>query len=1368
MAFKGFGFNGSNNNSTGFKKLKEELKKSARVVGTETKKSVKPVAQTNLPGQTQVRDAVHGEQALKEGRAAWLKNQFDLTFQKYYEAAQCENAEAMNLLANLYRDGRGVQRDYREALFWYEKSAALGDPFAGYGAGKMYERGLGVERDIDKARKYFAMSAEKGHTTAALYIDMIEWITPNYSNISTALPNLTSEQLFKLSQNLIDDQRLQLAVYFTELSARRGDADALNNMGLFYREGRGVPMNNKLAKIYFEEAAELGNKFAFYNLGQMYEYGLGLDKDLRRALNYFVKAREAGHNDAQLLEDNINSILRGEQDFSFNPQMSENEFSQKANYYQDSKKLELRARLFLDCKDTYFSQAVWWHIMGLMYMNGEGVPQDLPKAIEYLEKAAGMNQDHSKYSHHVLGNIFEYGRGVEVDYDRALAEYQEASRMGYDHTDYIQNILYIKRGYIDSTIENLTESGRAKLNPDPVVYTGDFGGTDFQYLEGYYEQVVSVEDADGIGGYMFCSPNTVRANEHLFSNWNEQLHKLERGEECNFSKSVLENNMAVCYLMGLGIEQNPNIALEMFEELMKDGNCLAALNLGLIYENEKGVDADYELAMNYYAHSGMVETIREASTARQKELSNKILSSREETSAILKGKGYLYLRGWGVKKDRKKALEYYSKAISCGGEDEGVFQMIEDIKETIYFIEKELEQYKDASTSVLRDIMSSKLEEGKAQMAYEIARILADRNDSFALEYLGECAFYGLAEPQNIEKAIELLEKAKEYGSEETSDLLYNLKGDQAEVTSEGEVDDEEEIPAEEIEADIEDGGESMISVASLPENLDEYFEGMIGIDSVKCQLNKIYDGVKMKLKRNEILIARGEEPIKDEQGYNFIITGNPGTGKTQVARIIAQILFDIGIRENESLEEVDRSKLVGSHLGETEKRTTAAINRAMGGTLFVDEAYTLYKDDSDVDFGSDAIDTLLKAIEDKRDRFSVIIAGYREPMMEMIKKSNGGFGSRFAYTIDLPDFRDEELIEIAHTLIEKKKYVMEGNIDSAIKKCINHDRIDHTFGNARYIRELVDRAQNNQAARLQRDGYVEDDELFILKPEDFWMEDFDGDSVQKCLNELSGMVGLSSVKREVQLLIGQMQVQLEKEKRGIDAEDDNATLHMAFKGNPGTGKTTVARLIGRLYSALGILKRKDVFIEVNRASLVGKYMGETAQNVKKAVSSANGGILFIDEAYSLIQGENDSFGHEAVDTLVAEMENNRKNMVVIFAGYSRELEEFFANNAGLKSRVPVELYFDDYSLDELMIIAFSSLKKKGMNIKDADVAVALKEKVGGLYQEVDFGNARGVRNIIERLIRVQNMRIASMLNSEQSISDEAITEITLGDIVVL
>ncbi len=308
-------------------------------------------------------------------------------------------------------------------------------------------------------------------------------------------------------------------------------------------------------------------------------------------------------------------------------------------------------------------------------------------------------------------------------------------------------------------------------------------------------------------------------------------------------------------------------------------------------------------------------------------------------------------------------------------------------------------------------------------------------------------------------------------------------------------------------------------------------------------------------------------------------------------------------------------------------------------------------------------------------------------------------------------------------------------------------------------------RAIENQSHRLTNQGSYENDELFLLKAEDFWQCEYEEDGVDKYLAELNGLIGLDSVKKEVESLINLITVQQEMERRGMEGSMDFGTLHMAFKGNPGTGKTTVARIIGKLYASLGVLKRGDVFVECTRADLVGKFQGHTATNVKKVVDSAMGGILFVDEAYSLCQNENDSFGREAVDALVAAIENNRKNFVVIFAGYTDDMDQFFKNNAGLRSRVPKDLIFEDYNPDDLYKIAESMIASKKLTLAE-NAKEALKTCLQNNYKKEDFGNARGVRNIIDAITRKQNVRIAGLLKSNQSaITDEVLLTVEAEDI---
>ncbi|MBT0770196.1 AAA family ATPase [Kineosporia sp. J2-2] len=486
----------------------------------------------------------------------------------------------------------------------------------------------------------------------------------------------------------------------------------------------------------------------------------------------------------------------------------------------------------------------------------------------------------------------------------------------------------------------------------------------------------------------------------------------------------------------------------------------------------------------------------------------------------------------------------------------------------------------------------------------------------------------------------------------------------------------------------------------------------------------------------------------------HLVFTGSPGTGKTTIARLYGQILAELGVIPTGQLVEVGRPDLVASVVGGTALKTAEKFQEAMGGVLFIDEAYTLSAAASGgPDFGREAIDTLVKLMEDHREEIVVIVAGYTQDMRKFLA-SNPGLSSRFSRTIEFTDYAAADLVTIVEGLCTTHSYRLEFETRAALLSYFQKLPRDDAFGNGRSARKVFEEMIGRQAYRLGDDPDANPVALTRLMPQDLGelpgsaigagAGSVDTDRVESLLGQLEQMVGLADVKREVSNMVDLLASSRQRLAAGLPAPP--LSRHLIFAGPPGTGKTTIARLYGQILAALGVLAGGQV-VEVGRPDLVGEYVGHTAQRTTEAFDKARGGVLFVDEAYALSNqggGSGNDFGREAVDTLVKLMEDHRDEVVVIAAGYEGEMEAFLNVNPGLASRFSHRVRFADYTVDELVTIVCQHAATAGYEC-DGPTVAALRTRFAATERGSSFGNGRFARQVLDQAVTRHAKRLRGM-----------------------
>ncbi|AOZ72941.1 hypothetical protein BK816_06250 [Boudabousia tangfeifanii] len=540
------------------------------------------------------------------------------------------------------------------------------------------------------------------------------------------------------------------------------------------------------------------------------------------------------------------------------------------------------------------------------------------------------------------------------------------------------------------------------------------------------------------------------------------------------------------------------------------------------------------------------------------------------------------------------------------------------------------------------------------------------------------------------------------------------------------------------------------ISGGDAKEELDR----LVGLKPVKSMIHLVIQ----RLEFARELSQRGLQVPEFNPHCAFL--GNPGTGKTEVARIYGRLLRDSGF--------LSEGRVIELKPGNFNSLLSPDFEEMLkGNVVFIDEAYAL---------SPLLVPKLLTLMENHRHESVFILAGYRESI-EALMASNIGFASRVSNQIDFPDYSPEELSKIFESMVSSSGYLMSTGTISAVNDFLFRAGSPSDQGNARFCRNLVEKSISRQQQRLSRTKDLQifsDEELMTLLPEDIGLAPLSSDLSEGDLGKdttepkvaesgrekLASLIGLEKTKLLVEQILAYAQVQRMRRERNLN--HDFIPLHMAFKGNPGTGKTEVANCVAQILREEGILSRGKLFV-CGRQDLVGSYVGHTAIKVTQLFEKAVGSVIFIDEAYSLLDATPGGYGDEAITTLIDLMEKHREEVVVILAGYPEPIDNLLASNPGFSSRVKHHVDFPDYSASELFEIFNLQLHQRHFSM-DEECENAVWKVLDGQIGVKDFGNARFCRNLLENAIMAMSLRISKM-DTPEDLSDEELSQLTATDI---
>ncbi|PYH78053.1 P-loop containing nucleoside triphosphate hydrolase protein [Aspergillus uvarum CBS 121591] len=531
----------------------------------------------------------------------------------------------------------------------------------------------------------------------------------------------------------------------------------------------------------------------------------------------------------------------------------------------------------------------------------------------------------------------------------------------------------------------------------------------------------------------------------------------------------------------------------------------------------------------------------------------------------------------------------------------------------------------------------------------------------------------------------------------------------------------------------------------------------MVGLEAVKSKFLTIKGKVDIAVRQNVDL---------SNERFGSILLGNPGTGKTTVARLYAKFLAAVGIIPGHKVIETTGSRLSNQGVPQCEKMIEQLLKDG-GGVVLIDEAYQMVQDNSFS--GSQVLDFLLAEVENLTGKVVFVLAGYQRSM-EKFLAHNPGLPSRFPHELKFEDFDEAELLMIVGSCIEqtwKKQMEVDGGLDGLycriVARRIARGRCRDGFANARAVENAMAKVTERQTQRLmsqKRQGGSPVNELFLDKEDLIGPEPSHRLKSSKAWQKLQSMIGLAEVKKTVESLIDTIQYNYRRELDELAVVD--YSLNKVFLGNPGTGKTSIAKIYGQILVDIGLLSNGEVVVK-NPSDFIGAVMGESEKNTKGILAATLGKVLVIDEAYGLsASGTSDGAGARSdpyrsavIDTIVADVQSTPgDNQCVLLLGYKDQMEQMFqAVNPGLSRRFPIDqaFVFEDFTTQELGQILNLKLTEQGYGITDRARQVAF-EMLERARNRPNFGNAGEIDILLNAAKMRHQGRISSIGFKSQSL----------------